>query len=132
MQHEIIISNSNSLLRVSADDVMVFCAEGNYTKIVLNDGYEQIVTSQLGLLSEMVSEQLGADAKLFIRVGRSLTINRECIYRINLADKKLTLRSHMGKRVEKSVTREALMKLKMIMEQEKEKGGSQDADRQNE
>ena len=127
MRHEIIISNSTELFRVSADDVMAFRARGNYSVAVLNDGEECILSFQLGLLSEIVSEQLGADGNLFIRVGRSITINREYVYTISLPERKLELRSLQGKKVTESISKEALVKLKMLIEQKEEKGGSHDA-----
>lgn len=132
MRHEIIISNTTELFRVSADDVMAFRARGNYTVAVLNDGQEHVLSYQLGLLSEIVSEQLGADGDLFIRVGRSITINREYVFIINLPERKLELRSPQGKKVSETISKEALAKLKMIIELKNEKGGSHDADRQNE
>ena len=114
MRHEIIISNTTELFRVSADDVMAFRARGN-------------LSYQLGLLSEIVGEQLGADGDLFIRVGRSITINREYVFIINLPERKLELRSPQGKKVSETISKEALAKLKMIIELKNEKGGSHDA-----
>ena len=124
MRHELIISNSTDLFRFSADDVMALKARGNYSAVILNDGEEHVLSFQLGLLSDMVSEQLGADGDLFIRVGRSITINREYIYSICLPTRELVLKSPQGKKVTETFSREVLAKLKMLVEHKVETGGN--------
>ena len=119
MEHEIIISNTSDLFRVSAVDVMAFMARGNYTCAVLNNGEESILSFQLGQVAAILDQQLGQDGHLFIRVGRSIIINREYLYTINLPRQELELRSPQGHKVKvgrESVSKAALTQLKLVFE----------------
>ncbi len=116
MLHEIIISNSVELIRVSALDVLAIKASGNYSIVVLTDGSEQLITLQLGQVEQLVREQLGGTASVFVRVGRSVIINMEYLFSIHLTKKLMTLRSESGTRVAFEVSRDALEKLKMYAE----------------
>ena len=116
MDLEFIISNATDLLRVSAIDIMCIQADGNYSTIVLNDGEVHLVLFQLGQLEQMLNEQLGADASMFIRVGRGVIMNREYLYAINLPRQHLVLRSALGKKVTLTVSKESLRQLKILIE----------------
>lgn len=123
MQLEIIISNTTDLLRVSALDIICIKAEGNYSTIVMNDGEGHLVLFQLGQLEQLINEQLGADASLFIRVGRGVIINREYLYSINLPKQSLVLRAPSGYKEPLTVSRESLRQLKIFVDSTIRKGG---------
>lgn len=124
MQLEIIISNATELLRISAFDIMCIKADGNYSIINMTDGDERIVLFQLGQLEQMLNEQLGADASLFIRIGRGVIMNREYLYTINLPKQHLTLRASSGYKVTLSASKESLRQLKMLIDSNIKKGGN--------
>lgn len=123
MQYEIIISNATDLMRVSGMDIMGIQADGNYSTIIMNDGDSRIVLFQLGQLEEMISDQLGSDASMFIRIGRGLIINREYLYTINLPKQTLTLRSTTGSKMSFNPSKESLKQLKMYIDSNVRKGG---------
>lgn len=123
MQYEIIISNATDLMRVSGMDIMGIQADGNYSTIIMNDGDSRIVLFQLGQLEEMISDQLGSDASMFIRIGRGLIINREYLYTINLPKQTLTLRSSTGSKMSFNPSKESLKQLKMYIDSNVRKGG---------
>ena len=77
-----------------------------------------VLTHQLGQLEKMRSTQLGKESSLFIRIGKSLIINRSFIYYINIAKQKLTLSD--VERFDYTVTasKEALKQLKELIEKE--------------
>lgn len=61
---------------------ILYCkADGNYSYIFLSDNHSEMVTCQIGTLIN----RLPAD--IFIRIGRSLIINREKVKRINRSKK---------------------------------------------
>ncbi len=124
MQLEIIISNATDLLRVSALDIICIKAEGNYSTIVINDGDERLVLFQLGQLEQMINEQLGAEASLFIRIGRGVIMNREYLYAINLPKQQLILRAPSGHKVTLTASKESLRQLKMLIDSSIKKGGN--------
>lgn len=116
MTHEIIIYNTNDLLRVSALDVMAIKANGNFSIICFNNGDEKLVTKQLGDIEDIINLQLADNAPMFIRVGRSVIINFEYIYYIDIAKKQLIVRSKTGNKVTLTSSKESLKKLKNFIE----------------
>ena len=117
MTHEIIISNATDLLRVSALHVMAIKAEGNYSVVILNDGDERLVAFQLGQVEQILNDQLGADASMFIRIGRGVIINQEYLFAINLPKQYLIVRSDNGSKATLSSSKEALRELKKYIDQ---------------
>lgn len=112
----LVISNATDLLRVDPADVVAVKAEGNYSYVVLADGDERLVAFQLGHVADMITRQLGAAAQAFIRVGRSVIINRRYIFAINLPHLQLTLRSAQGFKCTVSASRDSLRQLKDFVE----------------
>ena len=117
MTHEIIISNATDLLRVSALNVMAIKADGNYSVVILNDGDERLVAFQLGQVEQIINEQLGSDASMFIRIGRGVIINQEYLFAINLPKQHLIVRSDNGSKATLSSSKEALRELKKYIDQ---------------
>lgn len=122
MEHEIILSNATDLLRVSATSIMAIMADGNYSDIILNDGDKRCVAFQIGVLSEIISQQLDSDAPMFVRVGRSCIVNMEYLFAINLPHKQLVMRSHSGFKVTLLPSKEALRDLKELVEKRTKTG----------
>jgi len=121
MLHEIIISNTTELLRISALDILAIQADHNYSTAILSDGSEQLISMQLGQVEELLKKQLGGKALLFVRVGRSVIINLDYIFAINLTKGQMTLRAESGKRVSFNASREALHSLKNLIENQANK-----------
>ncbi len=117
MQKVLIISNSTDLLRVEPSDVMFIMADGNYSNVILCDGDQQIVMFQLGQVAQMISEQLGSDGQVFIRIGRGVIINISYLFTISLHKQQLQLRSHNGNVRTLTAPREALKQLKNYIDE---------------
>lgn len=119
MKRQLIISNSTELVRLFANDIVSIEADGNYSTIYIVGEETRVVLFQLGQLEHMMSEQLGEEAEAFIRIGRSLIINRNYIFYISLTRQQLMLRDPNGHRYETSkVSHESLRKLKELIEGE--------------
>ena len=117
MKHQLIVSNTVELVRLYAEDIICVEADGNYSTFYLIGGEKRLVLFQLGQLEHMMGEQLGEEAEAFVRIGRSLIINRNYIYYINLNKQQLMLRDHNGHQHETlKVSRESLKKLKDLIE----------------
>lgn len=119
MEHEIILSNATDLLRVSATSIMAIMADGNCSDIILNDGDKRCVAFQIGMLSEIIEQQLGPGAPMFVRVGRSYIVNMEYLFAINMPHKRLIVRSDTGCKVTLSPSKEALRDLKELVDKTK-------------
>ena len=123
------ISTSTELVRVATDEIVYVRADGNYSDLVLTNGQRRKMTFQLHFFDE-VFQQL--QNNMFVRVGRSLIVNKRFIYVINLTEQQLILsggdmkepivfygQSKTDNPQKISLAREALRQLKELLENEK-------------
>jgi DNA-binding LytR/AlgR family response regulator len=113
----LIITNSNELVRVSPDRIVYISSDGNYSTLVLTDKAERVFTIKLGDVLSLIESQLKAGAQVFIRIGKSLIINRNYIYCINPYKQQLILSDNCFQHYfDLSASKEALKQLKTYME----------------
>ena len=123
------ISTSTELVRVATDEIVYVRADGNYSDLVLTNGQRRKMTFQLHFFDE-VFQQL--QNNMFVRVGRSLIVNKRYIYVINLTEQQLILsgghikepivfygQSKADSPQSVSLAREGLRQLKELLENEK-------------
>ena len=112
------ISTSTELVRVATDEIVYVRADGNYSDLVLTNGKSRKMTFQLHFF-DGVFQQL--QDNLFVRVGRSLIVNKHYIHVINLTEQTLTFSGQQIKCDIRpvNVSREALKQLKELLENEK-------------
>ena len=123
------ISTSTELVRVATDEIVYVRADGNYSDLVLTNGKSRKMTFQLHFFDE-VFQQL--QNNMFVRVGRSLIVNKRYIYVINLTEQQLILsggdlkepivfygQSKTDNPQSISLAREGLKQLKELLENEK-------------
>ena len=82
------ISTSAELVRVATDEIVYVRADGNYCDLVLTNGTRRKMTFQLHFFEE-IFQQLQNNT--FVRVGRSLIVNKRYIFVINLPEQQLIL-----------------------------------------
>ena len=87
----LIFSTSSEMVRVSPDAVVYIKAEGNYSAITMADGESFVLTLQLGQIERRIAEMLERDDQRFIRIGKSLIVNRDFITFINPVRQKMIL-----------------------------------------
>ena len=95
---------------------MYIKAEGNYSEVFIKGGKKQKVSFQLGKLVIMIEEQLGEDESPFIRIGKSLIVNRDFVYQINISEQELVVSDWLGNYDTLFASRKALCELKAILE----------------
>jgi DNA-binding LytR/AlgR family response regulator len=117
----IIISKGTEFLRIPQDKLVYISSEGNYSNVVTVDNRQRLVTYQLGQLEGMIADQLGSQGTNFLRIGRSLIINIDYIYLIDISRQELILSDCAGCYHELSASREVLIKLKAYIESLNEK-----------
>ena len=118
MTRHLVISTMNDLVRITPDSVIYFSSEGNYSTLMLRDGNARIVTVQLGQIEKMIAAQLGAEGNIFIRIGKSLIINRSYIYYINISRQQLMLSNVETFSYTVAASKEALKQLKELLDSE--------------
>lgn len=117
MEEYLIISNTNFMLRVAAQQIAYVCSEGSYCVLRLVDGDEYTFSFNLAVFEKKIVEQLPEGAHSFARVGRNYIINSQYIFSINTNTAELVLYAHGFK--EKfllHVSKEPLKQLKTILD----------------
>ena len=113
------ISTSTELVRVQAEDIVFVSADGNYSDMYLFDGKPYKMTFQLHYFDEVFKTLRN---NIFVRVGKSLIVNRNYIYIINLTSQELRLNGqNLRSEFRLKASKEALKDLKARMEQEGDK-----------
>ena len=79
MKKQLIISTSIDLVRIAPERIVYIASDGNYSTLIQSDGEMRMLSFQLGQIEKMISSQLGSDGNIFIRIGKSLIINRSYI-----------------------------------------------------
>ena len=110
------ISTKAELVRVLTDDIVFVHADGNYSDVLLYNGKKHTMTFQLHFFDESFQRLKN---NFFVRVGRSLIVNKNYIYLINLTDQNIILTG--GKLADEYIVRaskDALKELKAKLEEE--------------
>lgn len=118
MNKDLLFSTSSELLRVPSDAVVYISANGNYSTLTMADGSKYVLTLQLGQIEQRIANILDGDDNRFIRIGKSLIINRDFITVINPKSQKLILSDCRSFKHDISASRDALKLLKDYIENE--------------
>ena len=116
MKKELVISTSIDLVRIAPEKIVYVASDGNYSTLVQTDNEVRMLSYQLGQIERMISSQLGGDGNIFIRIGKSLIINRLYIYYINVPKQKLILSDIASFSHTVTASKEALKQLKELLE----------------
>lgn len=111
-----IFSTSMELIRIPVGTVVCITADGNYSSISMADGENFVLTMQLGQIERRIAESLNEEDHRFIRIGKSLIVNREFIAFINPSRQRLILSDCKTFRRELSASKDALKALKELIE----------------
>ena len=117
----LVFATSTEVLCVPADAVVFVSADGNYSALTTADGEDFVLTMQLGQIEKRLAEMLEGNDNRFIRIGKSLIVNREYITFINPSRQKLLLSDCRTFRREVSASKDALKALKDYVEKEVQK-----------
>ena len=118
MKKQLVISTSIDLVRIAPEKIVYIASDGNYSTLVQTDNEVRMLSYQLGQIEKMISSQLGSEGNNFIRIGKSLIINRSYIYYINISKQKLTLSDVASFSHSVTASKEALKQLKELLEKE--------------
>lgn len=118
MSKRLVFTTSTEILRVLPETVVFITADGNYSVITMADGGNFVLTLQLGQIERRIAEMLDQDDNRFIRIGKSLIVNRDFIAFINPPRQKMILSDGRTFRHDLTASREALKALKELLEKE--------------
>ena len=117
------IKTSTELVRVRTDEIVYVCADGNYSDLMLTNGRSRKMTFQLHYFDDIFKQ---LQHNTFVRVGRSLIVNKRYVFVVNLTEQKLLFTGNNLNTDIKPirVSREALKQLMELLAEEK--GGGND------
>lgn len=119
MYKPIVITSVNELVRVHPKQIVYISSDGNYSTMVLHDQSEHLFTFNLAHFQQIIEKQMKEEASMFIRLGKSLIINRTYIYKINISKQLFVLADmNLKQAFTLSASKEALRQLKILIEHE--------------
>ena len=118
MKKQLVISTSIDLVCIATERIVYISSDGNYSTLVQTDNEARMLSYQLGQIEKMISSQLGNEGNIFIRIGKSLIINRSYIYYLNIPKQKLILSDVASFNHTVTASKEALKQLKELLEKE--------------
>ena len=118
MKKQLVISTSIDLVCIAPERIVYISSDGNYSTLVQTDNEARMLSYQLGQIEKMISSQLGNEGNIFIRIGKSLIINRSYIYYLNIPKQKLILSDVAPFNQTVNASKEALKQLKELVEKE--------------
>jgi DNA-binding LytR/AlgR family response regulator len=112
------ISTSTEFVRVATEEIVFVRADGNYSDLMLTNGKCRKMTFQIHYFDEIFQR---LRKNMFVRVGRSLIVNKRYIHVINLPEQMIIFSGQQIKNeiAPVRVSREALKQLKEQLENEK-------------
>lgn len=110
------LTNSTEIIRIASDDIVFIKGDGNYSDIYLSNGKAENVTYQLhGLMAKLEKFTYCP----FHRVGKSLIVNKDYIFKVNPGLQKLILASsNLYDDIHIKASKEVLKELKDKLEKE--------------
>ena len=119
MGKRILFNSRDELLRLEVGKIVYFEADGNYTHIVSANKLKATIAASLTKTELVLTEQLGADAALFLRVGKRFIVNVRYVYSIDVAHLHLVLSDQERFAYRLPVSKDALRRMKELLVQAK-------------
>lgn len=115
MAEYIYFNSRDELLRIDVQNIVFFEAEGNYTKIVLANGYECLICMNLGKMEKALTARLQEKAQRYARIGKRHIINLNYILQVTPLKQSLVLSDQKSFQYTLDVSKEALRNLKEMI-----------------
>ena len=116
MKDYLIIRKGVELRRVASNSIMYVVADYHYSVFHLFHDENFMMPMSLKEVESLMAEQLCSNAKVFVRVGRSLIVNLSYLYYINLSKNYLVLLDGNMEKVELNASRASLKALMDLVE----------------
>lgn len=115
MDSLIFFNSRDELLRIDTAKIVYFEANGNYTNIIMVNKLRASVCMNLGEMEKALADQIGDEAKRFMRIGKRFIINMSYVYSINVLKQQLVLSDYDHFAFQVSISKDALKKMKDLM-----------------
>ena len=112
------ITTNSEIIRIPTDEIIFIKGDGNYSDIFLANGKKENVISQL---HDLMDKLTTLNYNPFYRVGKSLIINRDYVFKVNPGLQRIILpNSRLEKDILIKASKDALKNLKEKLETEEE------------
>lgn len=85
------LNTRDDMLIIDLEQIAFAHANGNYTEITYISGQKQLITIGLSKVEDFIRSSLAKGSATFVRMGRSLIINQQYVYAINILKQRLVL-----------------------------------------
>ena len=102
----------DEMLRIDIHHLIYFEGERSSLNIVCSNGIRHLVCMNLRQMHQLLTQNLGERAATFIRVGKSLIVNRQYIQLISIPSQTLLLSDAATFEFRLSASKDALRRLK--------------------
>lgn len=102
----------DEMLRIDINHIVFFEADRSSLDIVCSNGIRHTVCMNLRQMSQLLTQNLGINADIFIRVGKSLIVNRQYIQHISVPLSSILLSDAATFDFRLNASKEALRRLK--------------------
>jgi DNA-binding LytR/AlgR family response regulator len=105
------------MTKIPVDCLLCITSDGSYSNFNLIDGTKPTFSFNLHTVEKILVAQLGLESEKFIRVGKSLIINRDFVFMIDIPKKEITLADdELRCKIILGASKDAVKGLKEIME----------------
>jgi len=116
MTQQLVFFNSrDTLIRIDISKIAYFEGDGNYTYIVTANKLKFCVTMNLAHTEEALANQLGDQAKRFMRIGKRFIVNMKYISEIDVQKQTLMLSDYDQFVYHLPISKEALKVVKELV-----------------
>jgi len=115
----IVFNGRDELNRIEFAKIVYFQADGNYTTIVTNNKLKISIGLNLSQMEKNLAAKLGANAGIFMRIGRSIIINTNYLCQINVLKQTIILTDYQNFTFKVGVPRDALKQVKNLVASQK-------------
>ena len=113
---KILLNSRDEILSIDLDKVIYFLADGNFTRIVLDNRLILTCGIGMGKMEEILSQYIAKNPQLlFVRAGKSHIINIHKIVQINVLKQQILLAGDNGQAFTVKVSREAIKGMKELI-----------------
>jgi len=115
MKKVILFNSRDELLRMEVEKIVYFEANGNYTNVVAMNKLKATLGANLSQTEQILTQEMGEAAKMFMRVGKRFIVNLDYIYSVNMAKQCLIMSDMKHFAYQLPISKEALRQMKELM-----------------
>ena len=115
IKNVILFNSREELLRMEVEKIVYFEANGNYTNVVAMNKLKATLGANLSQTEHILNQQMGEEAKMFMRVGKRFIVNLDYIYSVNMAKQYLIMSDMKHFAYQLPISKEALRQMKELM-----------------